>query len=463
MRLCCPRATSKLFPRSKSAPWILGLGLLLAASPARARTAPPAPEAPGIDKALAARLFQEAKAISDKDAGKMWGQPLYGSMLFVEPDTREVVANRPDYQNLLKPIDDLFVGTLPDHVNIANTAARWAGVDWTMVRWPLPEEKLQRDVLMIHESFHRIQDQLGLGGSDPSCDHLDTRDGRIWLQLEWRALMTALEGPPKMRKKAVEDALLFRAYRRSLFKDAAAREQALEMHEGIPEYTGVALSAKDRAQALDYAAAEIQAVASYATYVRSFAYATGPAYGLLLDEAKPGWQRALKVGDDVSVLLASASKVVLPADLGPASETRAKVYGGRELTAAEDERAQAKAKELLGIRARFVDGPVLFLPIASGFSYSFDPTNQVPLEGLGVVYPYLRVTSDWGILEARKGALMLKKGDLISGVRVDAPKNLDTRPLQGDGWTLTLDKNWTVVPGERKGDYELKQAGIPLQ
>lgn len=443
-------------------PGLLGLCCLALSAFLPASDPPPAPEAPGLNAALAAKYFQEAKAICDRDGGKMWGVRLYGSMVFVEPDTREAVANRPDYKNLLSPKGEVFVGALPDDVNVANTAQRWGGVDWTMVRWPLPEQKLQRDVLMIHESFHRVQDQLGLGGADPSCDHLDTRDGRVWLQLEWRALLTALEGPSKVRTRAIEDALLFRAYRRSLFKDAGAREQALEMHEGIPEYTGIALCAKDREQARAYAAAEIQGVATYATYVRSFAYATGPAYGLLLDGAKPGWQRALKAQDDLAALLAAASKVVLPEDLKAAASTRAKAYGGKELMASEDERAQAKAKELQELKSRFLDGPVLFLPIASGFSYSFDPTNQVPLEGLGIVYPYLRVTADWGILEAKKSALMLKKGDLIEGIRVVAPKDAGGRPLKGDGWTLTLSKDWTVVPSERKGDYELKRVGIAL-
>jgi hypothetical protein len=442
--------------------WALALGLSLLAAPFAARGAQPPKTPAGIDLALAVRYFQEAQAISDADAGRMWGVRVYGPLLFVDEGTRQVVANRPDYKDLLKSVGDVYAGTLPDDLNIANTAMRWGGVDWTMVRWPLPENRLERDVLMIHESFHRIQEQLGLDGPDSSCDHLDTRDGRVWLRLEWRALMAALAGPKPLRRKATEDALLFRAYRRSLFKDAAGHEQALEMHEGLPEYTGIALAAKSREEIDGYVLALLQSAPSYTTFVRSFAYATGPAYGLLLDEAKPHWQKALKVDDDLAALLAEAAGVSLPADLRGSAEARALVYGGKTLMAEEDRRAQDRALAAKELRGRFAEGPVLFLPPVGPFSYSFDPTNQVPLEGLGTVYPYVRITAAWGILEAKHGALMLMKEGMIAGIRVPAPKDPSAKPLTGDGWTLTLNDGWSVLPAARKGDFELKHTALQL-
>jgi len=441
--------------------WTLGIALVVLALPCAVRAAASA-EKGGIDPAQAAKYFQEAKAISDRDGGKMWGVPLYGAMMFVDPATRQVVANRPDYQNLLKQDGKVYTGTLPDDVNIANTSVQWGGVDWTMVKWPLPQYQLQRDVLLIHESFHRIQKQLGLDGPDTACNFLDTRDGRIWIQLEWRALEAALKSPKKEQHRAIEDALIFRAYRHSLFKDAARDEQALEMHEGIPQYTGVALSARNRKEALGFAVAFLKYASTYTTFVRSFAYATGPAYGLLLDEYKPHWQRALKVKDDLGGQLASAAGVKLPVDLKAAAEKRAAVYGGRELMQKEDARAQKRAKAENAMRARFVKGPVLALPMTNGFNYSFDPTNQVPLEGVGTVYPHLRVSAAWGILEAKHGALMLMNKGMMTGVRLPAPADPAARPLEGDGWTLTLNPGWSVVPGKRKGDFDLVRVALPL-
>ncbi len=54
--------------------------------------------------------------------------------------------------------------------------------------WPLPEDDDARQVLVMHESWHRVQEQIGLPASNPSNGHLNTFDGRLWLQLEWRAL-----------------------------------------------------------------------------------------------------------------------------------------------------------------------------------------------------------------------------------------------------------------------------------
>lgn len=446
---------------TKPAVTLLALALLFSAGGAwAAQPVQPAPKTASIDAAKAGRVFKEIQAISEKDGGKMWGKPLYGATLFVDENTREVVANRPDYQNLLAPQGDVFVGTLPAEENVANTATRWGGVDWTMVRWPLPENPLERDSLLIHESFHRIQDDLGLGGPDTANDHLDTQDGRLWLQLEWQALRTALLQQKDSRKKAEQDALVFRAYRRSLFKDAAVHEQALEKSEGLPEYTGIVLSAKNKAEAAAYAAARLEGAASMATFVRSFAYMTGPAYGILLDEAKPDWRKALKGTDDLGDLLAAALGMVPPPDLKAAAQGRAQAYGGKELMASEQARAVKKVQQETAMRQRFLEGPALNLPLTQAFSYSFDPTNQVPLEGVGTVYPYLRISAEWGILEATQGALMLMKEGMISGIRVSAPKDPAARPLAGEGWTLTLKEGWSVVPGKRPGDLGLKKTAL---
>jgi hypothetical protein len=441
--------------------WAFGLTLVLFQPPLTAQASPATPAAaPSIDLSQAGRLFKEAQAISDKDGGALWGVRLYGATLLVDDATREVVANRPDYKDLLVLKGDVFVGTLPPQENASNTSMTWLGIQWTMLQWPLPEEPFERDKLIIHESFHRIQDQIGLGGPDTSNNHLDTRDGRIWMQLEWRALKAALLERGDSRRKAAQDALVFRARRRSLFKEAADHERALEIHEGLAEYTGVALCSKNPAEAAAYAAARLGWAPSLKTFVRSFAYVTGPAYGLLLDQANPAWRKKLTARDDLSDLLATALGWTLPADLDAASQAAAQRYGGKELTAAEEKLAVTKSQELASMKARFVDGPVLNLPLAEAFKYSFDPTNQVPLEGLGTVYPFLRISASWGILEANRGALLLTRDAEIIGARVSAPGEATARPLKGEGWTLELQKGWDVVPGKRPGDFDLKRTSL---
>lgn len=166
-----------------------------------------------INTTLAAQYFQEAQALCNRDNGKLWRVSLCAPMLFVDPKTRAVVANQPDKEGILTKNGNVFVGNLPAKVNIANTATEWAGVKWTMVKFPLPADKIRRANLMAHEMWHRVQSGIGFPLSNlPANNHLDSRDGRVWLQLEWRALAKALTSRGKQRRQAIADALLFRAY-----------------------------------------------------------------------------------------------------------------------------------------------------------------------------------------------------------------------------------------------------------
>ncbi|MCI0490150.1 MAG: hypothetical protein L0229_26450 [Blastocatellia bacterium] len=412
-----------------------------------------------IDTDLAHRYFQEARAICERDKGNLWGVALCGPMLFVDPRTRDLVANQSDEKGLLTRKGEVFTGRLPDEENCANTAVVWAGVKWTMIVWPLPEDEGDRARLMLHECFHRIQDDLGLPAANPSNDHLDSLEGRIWLQMEWRALREALwKSDRQARRRAIEDALIFRAYRRSLFPKADALERALEMNEGLAEYTGLKLGAGPIEKLTERACVSLEQARNRPTFVRSFAYVSGPAYGILLDASSTDWRKGLKPQNDLGELLRRAHAIKLPAVPKAAAEERAKNYNGDGLRLTEVERDNARRERIAGYRARLVEGRVLSLPLTDKVNYSFNPNNLVPLDDLGTVYPTLRVTDEWGILEVSNGALMAREDGRVTKVCVPAPGDVAARSLKGDGWTLELNQGWTVAAGPRKGDFVLKKA-----
>lgn len=196
---------------------------------------------------------------------------------------------------------------------------------------------------------------------------------------------------------------------------------------------------------------DISRLSEASTFVRSFPYATGPAYGLLLDRYAPGWHRTLKTGDGYDTLLATALRYHLPANLHQAAEQQATVYDGKGLRAAEMERERKRQRILAQNREKFIDGPTLTLAFRK-MHVQFDPRNLQPFENAGMVYPTMRITDDWGILEATNGVLM--KADW-RGVIVVAPKASVGSSLKGDGWTLELKPGWRIVPGARKGDLVL--------
>jgi hypothetical protein len=112
--------------------------------------------------------------------------------------------------------------------------------------------------------------------------------------------------------------------------------------------------------------------------VRSFAYATGPAYGLLLDKYRPAWKRQLQDGPSLSDLLQGASHIPLPPNLGDAAAKRAPTYDGMLLRSVEVEREKRRQEILSVNRAKFVDGPVLVLPLHHT-NIQFNPQNLQPL------------------------------------------------------------------------------------
>src|SRR2546423_5963872 len=428
---------------SDKAAW-LALGLIFTAI-ARA-------EPPGNDLNKAAQALHEADAICREDNGNLWGISLCGPLLLVDPVTRLVVANQPDRENQLKSNGTSFVGRLPERINIANTAVDWGGIRWTMGVLPLPEKKERRAALLAHEMWHRIQSELGFPQSGAANNHLDTRNGRYWLQLEWRALAAALTAVGPVRKEAVKDALLFRARRQQLFPEPAKAEREMELNEGLAEYTGVKLSGHpDLAQFV--VQGELAEAPMKDTFVRSFAYATGPAYGLLLDETGSDWRKAVRAGRELSQLLLERAEINLPGEIEKSANASAEKYGGVELAAVEDRRDQTRRDLIKNYRAKFVDGPVLVIPLQK-MNMQFDPGNLVPLDSLGTVYPNIRIVDVWGILTVSKGGALMSAD--FSRITVPAPKSTAGWLIEGDGWRLQLNPGWIIVAGERSCDFKVR-------
>ncbi len=400
-----------------------------------------------IDTALAARCFQEAKWASDDDGGKLWGKPLYGPMIFVDPETRNVVANQADNEGKLKLSDGVWIGVIPKEALIANTATDWAGVHWTMVLLPLPDAPANRTLLMMHECWHRIQETVGLPGARPDNSHLDTRDGRIWLRLEYRALSLALISWGPERTQAITDALVFRAKRRTLFPTATANEDRMDVHEGMAEYSGIRMMGLGDWGRRSYLSGRIKMNAQKPSYPFSFAYETGPAYGLLLDVNGKDWRPKLSPKSSISDLLKVNEGITLPSDIAASANVRASAYSGAQVISEEEAREQKRVTSEKKYRKELIDGPVLVLPMP-GHNFTFDPNDTFPMGADGIVFPSTQISDDWGILEVTGGVRVNKAYDTAF---VPAPTGVNL--LQTKGWKLTLKPGWKLVPGSRKGDF----------
>ena len=411
----------------------------------------------GIDTKLASQYFRQLKETSERDGGKTWGVALYGPIMFVDPRSCNVVANQADLEHKLVPQDGVFVGTLPREMNAANTDIEWAGVHWTMVMWPVSEFRQPRERLLLHECFHRLQQKLGLPARDAVNAHLDTLNGRIWIQMEWRALERALRQTGPARKAAIADALLFRAYRRSLFPDSANNENALEVNEGLSEYTGVKLSSADLAETAVRADIILRQARNNPTFARSFAYVSGPAYGALLDLSGRPWRVGLNPSADLGVLLQQRYGIRVRTSEAAARAALSR-YEGEEIVTSETQQDQRRKQQIAEARKKFWDGPTLILPLGADVSYSYDPNNVLGIDASNTVYPTMRLVDAWGVLTVSNGAWLERAATgYLTRARIPAPSDLSARPLKGEGWTLELTNGWEVVPSERAGDVTVRK------
>ncbi|MGD8699459.1 MAG: hypothetical protein PVJ43_09225 [Gemmatimonadales bacterium] len=407
---------------------------------------------PAIDLEQARTYFAEAEQLAEDDGGVLWGVELYGPLLFVHPSTRSVAANFSAAG--FSATAGVYTGELPADLNPSNTAIDWAGRRWTMLVWPLPSNRYDRQRLLAHELFHRVQPELGLPMLSPPNQHMATREGRIWTRLEWRALAEALIRTGRERTAALLDALAFRARRHSLFPSAAEEERALELNEGLAEYTGLKLSGLPAEVLPDRAAMALERRERQTNFARAFAYATGPAYGLLLDGSGQSWREGVSATTDLAALTAEAYGIARPR--GGDAEMRTSAYDGRRVIEQETRRAERRAERLDSLRARFLAGPVVRVTPGAEFRYAFDPNAAVPVPDVGTVYESARVTDTWGVLTVESGGVLLVQTAAgITEIVVPAPPDTSTPPRSGDGWRLELAPGWRVEAGEQPGDWRV--------
>ena len=415
-----------------------------------------------LDTARALSALRDAKAACEADAGALWGRSLCGPIVLVDRQTRLAIANDSVAGRHFVRLGDAYLTSLPATQYIANTAFQWQGRTWTMVALPLPRDRYARVGLVMHEVFHREQAALGLAQPDALNNHLDMRAGRTWLRLEYRALARALDALPDVNaaRPDVESALLFRAYRRSVYPGSDTLERTLEIQEGLPEYTGQRLAMQETGEGAARVAKFVRDYEATPTFVRAFAYGTGPAIGVLLDRFAPDWRKSVVSERDLGMLLARAIHFQLPRDLRGAARARANDYGWSEIDSAEAARDSARAPAMRAYRARLADGPTITLRQSrDSLAWSFDPTELIAFDLHSTIYPSGNFSAPWGKLTVGEGGVLIEND--FSWIRIDGSPAAtpSARVIKGDGWTLELNSGWSLVPDSaRPGSMSVEKS-----
>jgi len=394
---------------------------------------------------LAGTCFQEAKSISDKDNGSLWGIRLYGPLIFVNEKTREGYANQVVPVSGWTETDGVFTGKVPDDIGLANTAFRWGNAVWSMVMTDyLSGDSVARRSIIMHELWHQHEGQFGFLSHYDQAVHLNEKEGRALLFLEWNALLKACETDSSVRREAIRDALSFRKLRLKIYPAGRLSETARDLHEGMAEYTGMKLCGIDRKGKLLLLEQKVKSRDFGNTVVWTYAYISGPLYGFLLDEAISGWARTLQKETDLGEMLASAYRVGYDtADLAGLSSTGS-IYGFDSIFYAETQRVDKTRARQEAFKKRFQQEKILFLP-NHNLQIQFNPAQITPFDTVGAVYGSLTGQSAWGEIRVDSVGILLLKG--WKGLVIDLEQ--DWNPDHGltfKGWSLTLNIKYEIIP-----------------
>ena len=89
----------------------------------------------------AGEYFKSVEKICNKDDGILWGENLYGPVMFVDNISREIYTNVADSNGILKAREGIFTGVLPKERLITNNVIEFGGVRYAMV--PVPDTEDQ--------------------------------------------------------------------------------------------------------------------------------------------------------------------------------------------------------------------------------------------------------------------------------------------------------------------------------
>jgi len=398
------------------------------------------------------KYYTEIKAICDADNGKLWGDNLWAPILLIDKKTRFVVANQPDNEGMLLKTGDVYTGYFPKDKSIANSTSDFGKESWMMVMYPLPEKDYNRNLLCVHELYHRLQEKLNLDYGNYNNDHMDNMDARILIKLEWLALEKAIN--EKNKKKRVDyltDALIFRNYRRELYQGKDTDENKIELAEGLAEYTGHKICSGNNEEFKNNVLNTKNQYWNNKSYVRSFGYYSGLCYGYILDQVNFDWKANLKLNSNLGLIAQNLYNIQLPRNLKKSYEKSKNKYTYPEILQFETSREKQRQEMLTAYRFKFTKDTVLIMDIPKP-NVVFDPRTLVPLDSLGTVYPTIKIIADWGILQVNEGGCLFDwKKAIVSGKSIKQENNF----LIGNGWELELNENWEIT---RDGmNYKLQE------
>ncbi|TAJ11834.1 hypothetical protein DMA11_15355 [Marinilabiliaceae bacterium JC017] len=383
-------------------------------------------------------LLSEIK--KDTDRVKLWKKEILGPTLFINRTTKKAYCNY-KLNNAFKRVrDELYSGQLPDDIIVANSTAQINGINCAMIALPLPSSISSKKTLVIHESFHRIQDSV-IQNHAYYNEHIDNKDARILLKLEWEYLIRAYTEKDKNTKtEYCHKALDYRAQRRKIYPECAKNENYFELEEGLAEYTAVKYCFRTRTEIADYLNNQWTKFKPAQSFIRTFGYLSGLSYALLLDDYNTEWRLNSNEIEDLGALLLKHLPMAQYESMSNSNDT---LY--HRITQEENNIYQQRQQFLNSIITKLDTAKFLIFELTENKSIGFNPSDMHDLDSLGTYFPFIEVKDNWGTVKVKRG-----NGALIS----DNWSIL--KVIQGDNLEMNLSNAWRFYI-DTEGNKVLKQ------
>lgn len=402
----------------------------------------------------AAEYFRLVEEVCNKDNGSLWGENLYGPVMYVDNRNRTIYANVADKEDNLRARDGIFTGVLPKERIITNNMIEFGGVKYAMVPLPETEDRYRIITRTVHSLFHCYQDRHGLKPSTFSTRHLNDRNARLYLKLEWKALTYAIGTAGESRNQAIRDALVFRGARRELFPAAIGDENKFENYEGLTTFTYIKLGNSGGEEIQKRILEYLDRIYQNNSYAWGYGFVHGALYATLLNDKGFDFKQIQQSDFDLGKAALEAYGVTLPAVCRDVAGSLAMNYDIQAIRAEESEREAMINENTRRIVTTFMEKPVVTITMESP-NFSFEPEDINALDTLGTLYERLRVSDNWGRLAVDEGGALLTND--LHLLRVSAKDIVvDKNHLSGAGWHLVLNDGWHAVPSD-DGSYTIRK------
>ncbi|WP_430812188.1 MULTISPECIES: hypothetical protein [unclassified Carboxylicivirga] len=374
------------------------------------------------------RVYQISNWIESNQTAlyNIWQHPLGEYVVYVNRQTRATYSTWQVDSSYDYVFGSLYQGVLHDSIIIANTNIILNGVPAALVALPVPDDFERALLLVLHESFHSIQDSI-FQTKGCNNNHLDEPEACALLKTECHYLANALASTNDQRDSLLSRALACRLQRMNLYSDYADDEAAFELTEGLAEYTAVKAVYTSKSNSMAYIREKSDALLEAKSIHRRFGYVTGLIYALLLDSYVHGWKLCLNSDSNMAIMLKEAICADNRLTIDVCSDSVFTHYYNQELL-----RQQQIQHFNDSVKTVFANTPSYIVPLSSNRQFGFSPNHMFNIPDFGIFFPFMELTDQWGKIVVKPGGGVL----LIEG-------NKKAKVLMRDDYVeMKIDSDW---------------------